>query len=66
MPNVTIYVDRDLAAAIAKHKIPTSKTCQAGLRRAVRVAERRAEAEAMGRAHPGRDLADGAPRRQGA
>jgi post-segregation antitoxin (ccd killing protein) len=41
MPQVTIYVDRDLAEQIRSHELATSAVCQRALRRAVRIAERR-------------------------
>ena len=42
MAQLTIYVDRALGALIREHDIPVSVTCQRALRRAVRIAERRA------------------------
>jgi len=60
MPNVTIYVDRDLASQLRAHDVKVSLTCQRALRRALRVAERRearvttamhAEAKAREAAH---------------
>ena len=42
MAQLTIYVDRALGVLIREHDIPVSVTCQRALRRAVRVAERRA------------------------
>ena len=46
MPNLTIYVPRELAEKVRAHKIPVSSACQAALARKVRVIERRAaEAE---------------------
>lgn len=41
MPNLTIYVDAELAAAVRRHEIPISATCQAALRRKARMKERR-------------------------
>lgn len=49
MPQLTIYVDRDLAAATRKHGVKISETCQAALRRKVRIAERRAYTALGGR-----------------
>jgi hypothetical protein len=40
MPNLTIYVPDDLAAAIREHDVPVSATCQAALRRKVKLRER--------------------------
>lgn len=42
VPNLTIYVDADLAADLKFHEVPLSRTCQAALRRKVRAAERAA------------------------
>lgn len=41
MPQLTIYVTKDLERAIRTHNIPLSQTCQAALARRVRLAERR-------------------------
>jgi hypothetical protein len=40
MPNLTIYVPKDLAAQLARHDVAVSRTCQNALRRKVRIAER--------------------------
>lgn len=41
MPNLTIYVDRELEAEIRAHDVPISLTCQRALRRQARIAGRR-------------------------
>jgi len=43
MPQLTIYVDRELAEQIREHGVQVSKVCQAALRRKVRLAERGAK-----------------------
>ena len=47
MPNLTIYVDRELEAEIRAHAVPISLTCQRALRRQARIAGRR-QAAAQG------------------
>lgn len=49
MPAVNVYVDRELAEQIRRLEIPVSATCQAALRRKVRLRERQNAAVAMGR-----------------
>lgn len=56
VPNLTIYVDRELEADIRAHGVPISLTCQRALRRQARIAQRRqaaAEAAATRAAHAG-------------
>lgn len=40
MPNLTIYVPDDVAAGLRRHDVAVSKTCQAALRRKIRMADR--------------------------
>ena len=40
MPNLTIYVPRDLADELRHRDIPVSRTCQVALRRKVRLHQR--------------------------
>jgi post-segregation antitoxin (ccd killing protein) len=43
MPQVTIYLSRDLAEAVKRHGLPVSETCQTALRKAVAQRERRGQ-----------------------
>ena len=43
VPNVTIYVPRELAEQVRAHDVPISATCQTALARKVRIAQRRRE-----------------------
>ena len=62
MPNLTIYVPRDLAEQLRHHDVKVSRACQTALRRQVRLAERRRSGDGMiaavDRAVPARRLSD--------
>lgn len=58
MPNLTIYVPRELAEQVRRHNVQISATCRVALARAVRQRERAAQNEvaaihASSRKHPG-------------
>lgn len=40
VPNLTVYVPRDLADELREHDINVSRVCQAALRRKIRLAQR--------------------------
>lgn len=55
MPALNVYVDRELAEQVRRLEVPVSATCQAALRRRVRVAERRLAVAAPSAATVSRD-----------
>lgn len=58
MPNVTIYLDAELAEQVRVYNVAISATCQKALRRMVRVQQRRLGAQRAAYAHGGNGQPD--------